>query len=72
MKMLMCREATRLMSKRLDVPLGIQEKMTLKFHLAMCGACKQCNKQFQLMHDAGRVLEHQTTAMPFDVGGDSR
>jgi|TARA_B100000700_G_scaffold17503_2_gene17302 predicted anti-sigma-YlaC factor YlaD len=71
MKMVMCREATRLMSKRLDSPLGIQEKMTLTFHLAMCGACKQCNKQFQLMHDAGRALESQATIPSSDTDDDT-
>lgn len=62
MKMLMCRAVTRLMSKRLDAPLSLQETMRLKLHLSMCSACKQCNAQFQLMHDAGKVLENQVVA----------
>jgi len=57
MRMLMCWEATRLMSKRLDIELGFQERMSLKFHLAMCGACRNCNRHFQLIHDAGRWFE---------------
>lgn len=72
MKMLMCREATRLMSKKLDAPLGFQERMSLKFHLAMCGACKNCNHQFQLIHDAGRAFEHQAPVYPSDSGEGSR
>ncbi|WIX35066.1 zf-HC2 domain-containing protein [Salinicola sp. JS01] len=68
----MCREATRLMSKRLDAPLGLQEKMTLRFHLAMCGACRQCNKQFQLMHEAGSLVEAHARVASFDADSDSR
>ncbi|WP_281506093.1 zf-HC2 domain-containing protein [Chromohalobacter nigrandesensis] len=63
----MCREATRLMSKNLDAPLGFQERMSLKFHLAMCGACRKCNQQFQLIHDAGKAFEAKESSPPFDT-----
>lgn len=49
-KMMMCREATRLMSKRLDTDLRMGERLSLMMHLSMCGACRQCNRQFQLLH----------------------
>lgn len=53
-KMMMCREMTRLMSKRLDAPLNFQEKLSLKLHLSMCDACRNCDKQFFLLHEAGQ------------------
>ena len=72
MKMLMCREATQLMSKRLDTSLGFQERMSLKFHLAMCGACRNCNQQFQLLHDTGKALEQQASPPPFGTGDGAK
>ncbi|MBD3895684.1 zf-HC2 domain-containing protein [Halomonas sp. ML-15] len=55
--MMMCKEATHLMSKRLDVPLTFQEKLSLKVHLAMCSYCTQCNQQFSLLHETGKQYE---------------
>lgn len=56
-KMMMCKEATHLMSRQLDIPLTFQEKLSLKLHLAMCGACTQCNQQFHLLHQTGKYYE---------------
>ncbi|MCH4562405.1 zf-HC2 domain-containing protein [Halomonas sp. EGI 63088] len=56
-KMMMCKEATRLMSRQLDAPLTFQEKLSLKLHLAMCDACTRCNQQFRLLHQAGKHFE---------------
>lgn len=56
-KMMMCKEATCLMSKQLDTSLTFQEKLSLKLHLAMCHACTQCNRQFRLLHQTGRHFE---------------
>ncbi|AMD01393.1 zf-HC2 domain-containing protein [Halomonas chromatireducens] len=55
--MIMCRRATELMSQRLDRPLAWQERLSLRFHLAMCGACSQCNRQFDVLHEAGKRFE---------------
>ncbi len=43
--MLTCKDATQLMSKRLDEPLSFFERFGLKFHLAMCYLCRRANKQ---------------------------
>ncbi|QEM80790.1 zf-HC2 domain-containing protein [Halomonas binhaiensis] len=56
-----CKAATRLMSKQLDTPLTSRERLTLRFHLLLCGACRRCEKQFQLLHRAG---EHFNQAPP--------
>lgn len=61
-KMMMCREATRLMSKRLDATLGLGERLSLRVHLGMCHACRHCNAQFDLLHQAGRRFDHEAPA----------
>ncbi|CAM3438297.1 zf-HC2 domain-containing protein [Halomonas lysinitropha] len=58
--MMMCKEATRLMSLKQDRPLTFQERISLRLHLSMCGACRECDRQFTLLHEAGEkfVPEH--------------
>ncbi|MGB8712976.1 MAG: zf-HC2 domain-containing protein [Onishia taeanensis] len=67
-KMMMCREATRLMSKRLDTTLSLGERFSLRFHLGMCHACRHCNAQFDLLHQAGRRFDDEP---PADEGDDT-
>ncbi|MDQ7728846.1 zf-HC2 domain-containing protein [Halomonas sp. SpR8] len=52
--MLMCREATALMSLKQDKTLTLREKMALRIHLSMCQACRTCARQFDLLHQAGK------------------
>lgn len=52
--MMMCREATRLISLRQDRPISLQERFSLRLHLAMCVACRECDRQFTLLHGVGR------------------
>lgn len=52
--MLMCREATKLMSLKQDKTLSLRERMALRVHLAMCQACRRCARQFDLLHQASR------------------
>lgn len=52
-----CREATKLMSLKQDRPLTVQERLSLKLHLMMCHACRQCDKQFTLLHEVGSRFE---------------
>lgn len=51
--MLMCREATGLMSLKQDRTLSVREKMALRIHLSMCRACRTCARQFDLLHQVG-------------------
>lgn len=55
--MMMCRRATQLMSQRLDRPLSWSERLSLRFHLSMCGPCSQCNRQFELLHRASQRFD---------------
>lgn len=52
--MMMCKEATRLMSLKQDRPLTFPERLSLRLHLSLCGACRECDRQFTLLHEAGR------------------
>ncbi|MCG6658126.1 zf-HC2 domain-containing protein [Halomonas campisalis] len=52
--MLMCKEATRLMSLKQDRPLTFQERIALRLHLSMCQACRECDRQFTLLHNSAR------------------
>ncbi|GEK49396.1 zf-HC2 domain-containing protein [Vreelandella venusta] len=51
--MLMCREATRLMSLKQDRTLTFRERTALRLHLSMCSACRACARQFDLLHKIG-------------------
>jgi len=74
--MMMCKEATRLMSLKQDRRLTLQEGMSLRFHLMMCGACRQCDRQFSLLHRAGERFEAELEEVPDDdvanTGGPGR
>lgn len=52
--MMMCRKATRLMSLKQDRALTFGESIALRFHLSMCGACRTCARQFDLLHKISR------------------
>lgn len=52
--MMMCKKATRLMSLKQDRPITFQERLSLKLHLSMCSACRECDRQFTLLHGVGR------------------
>lgn len=65
--MMMCREATRLMSLKQDRALTFRERTALRFHLSMCSACRACMRQFDLLHKIGS--HHPSTpSAPIDKG----
>ena len=47
-----CRESARLMSRRLDGPLPLNDRIALHFHLLACKACPVFERQLQLMERA--------------------
>lgn len=52
--MLSCREATRLVSESQDRRLGIQDRLSLRLHLAMCTACSEFDRQMGTLRTAMR------------------
>ncbi|MGC3874722.1 zf-HC2 domain-containing protein [Halomonas sp. GXIMD04776] len=61
-RLMMCREITKLMSQRLDAPLGTKDRLLLRMHIGMCGACRECSEQFELLHIAGEKYQELTLA----------
>ncbi|RBO86094.1 zf-HC2 domain-containing protein [Marinomonas aquiplantarum] len=45
--MMNCKEATQLLSEKLDRPLDTKEKVMLGVHTAMCSSCKQFGRQME-------------------------
>ncbi|OIO55017.1 MAG: hypothetical protein COX57_00900 [Alphaproteobacteria bacterium CG_4_10_14_0_2_um_filter_63_37] len=48
--MLNCRQASVLVSQRLDRPLTLRERLDLHLHLLICVACRHFDRQMGLMH----------------------
>jgi predicted anti-sigma-YlaC factor YlaD len=45
--MLNCKQATQLLSERLDRSLDTKEKISLSLHTTMCPACRRFGKQME-------------------------
>lgn len=51
-----CEEATRRISRGLDQPLDLGERLGLYPHLAACKFCRQFRRQTRILHEAFRSL----------------
>ena len=49
---LTCKEASRLLSQRLDRELTLGQRASLRLHLALCGACTRLKAQFEFLRRA--------------------
>ena len=56
MKMLSCKEVTRLVSQRQDRPLALGERVALRLHFAICEGCRNVNQQLDFLRRAVRRL----------------
>ena len=56
MKMLSCKEATRLASQGLDRELALGERIALRVHLAICAGCRNVDRQLSFLRRAIRRL----------------
>ena len=52
MKMLSCKEATRLVSQGLDRELALGERIALRVHLALCAGCRNVDRQLSFLRRA--------------------
>ena len=50
--MLSCKEATRLLTEKLDRPLSFSERLALGVHLAMCRGCTHFERQMGFLRVA--------------------
>lgn len=53
--MLNCQGATRLLSQAQEQKLGLQERMALQMHLAMCSGCRNFGKQMHTLRQITRA-----------------
>lgn len=57
-----CKRATELMSKKIDRPLTLTERVSLRTHLMMCRYCRRCENQFQILRRiTGRRRKDEST-----------
>jgi hypothetical protein len=47
-----CKDASRLVSRREDAPLGFWDRLTLRLHLAVCAACARFERQIRFLRAA--------------------
>jgi predicted anti-sigma-YlaC factor YlaD len=64
MKMLSCKEATRLVSQGLDRELALGERIALRVHFAICTGCRNVNRQLAFLRRAVKELSEGGDAAP--------
>ena len=68
--MLTCKDSSKLISKSLDQPLVFKERINLRLHLLICSACRQFERQMNLIHRIARDFlngRNQDEIMPMPV-----
>lgn len=53
--MMNCKQATQLMSEKLDRPLQAKEKISLGIHTTMCVSCRHFGKQMEELRDISKA-----------------
>ena len=61
MKMMNCKDATRLMSERYERALNLRERLTLKVHTAMCKGCSNYGQHLDVLRLAAKRLREGDT-----------
>ena len=65
MKLLSCKETTRLVSQGLDRDLAFGERVALRVHLAICIGCRRTRRQMVFLRRAMRhMAEPEPDARP--------
>ena len=59
MKLLTCRETTRLVSQGLDRELEFGERVALRLHFAMCLGCRRASRQMQFLRQSVQRLSER-------------
>lgn len=62
MKLLSCKETTRLLSQGEDRRLAFGERVALRVHLAICLGCRRAGRQMEFLRRAvGRLADQELT-----------
>ncbi|MDQ6950627.1 MAG: zf-HC2 domain-containing protein [Mariprofundales bacterium] len=64
-----CRQASRLASDQLDLPLGLVDRMHLWLHLVMCTACRNNARALQKLH---RMVATRDSVQKLDLEQQQR
>lgn len=59
--MMNCKQATQLMSEKLDRPLQTKEKVSLGIHTTMCAPCRQFGLQMEELRDISKLYVNGKT-----------
>ncbi len=58
-----CRQASRLITARLDRPLSMFERIALDLHLKICSACPIVIRQLDFIRESARALRDEIEAV---------
>jgi len=64
MRLLTCRETTRLVSQGLDRDLAFGERVALRLHLAICIGCRRAGRQMSFLRRAMQSLPEAGVSPP--------
>lgn len=67
-----CAEAARLMSDRMNRPLGRRKRMALRLHLIMCTGCRHYRGQLDLMRRWLRSGRAEALQEPAQLDAEAR
>jgi hypothetical protein len=61
---LKCEGASFFVSRELDEPLGLSERLAVRGHLLVCGSCRRFRRQLQFLH----LALHRLSAKQEETG----
>ena len=53
--MIKCKQATQMLSEKLDRPLSAKEKVLLTLHTSICSPCRQFGEQMKIMREISKT-----------------
>jgi hypothetical protein len=69
--MLNCKDATRLISEGLDHRLSMWQRMNLRLHVMMCGACSAYKRQIEGLHRIFGLRRQRAEGIASDMSSDA-
>ena len=58
-----CRDISALVSRSMDAQLSVGERLRVRLHLAICGACRRFARQVQLLRWGAQQLARKGTGL---------
>ena len=69
--MLNCKDATRLISEGLDHRLSMWQRMNLRMHVMMCGACSAYKRQIEGLHRLFGLRRQRTEGIMSNMSSEA-